>query len=81
MSISKSQWWTNVVTLSNIHESSLFTSRFQLYKSTKVSTETPLQNYDTCPLIVKSSNLSNVLHYKVFTSIGFLHLVLIMSVV
>ena len=26
--------WANVVTLSNIHERSLFTSRFHLYKNT-----------------------------------------------
>ena len=28
--------WANVVTLSNIHERSSFTSRFHLYKNTKV---------------------------------------------
>ena len=33
--------WANVVTLSNIHERSSFTSRFHLYKNTKVSMETP----------------------------------------
>ena len=33
--------WANVVTLSNIRERSLFTSRFHLYKNTKVSMETP----------------------------------------
>ena len=33
--------WANDVTLSNIHERSLFTSRFLLYKNTKVSMETP----------------------------------------
>ena len=33
--------WANVVTLSNIHERSLSTSRFHLYKNTKVSMETP----------------------------------------
>ena len=33
--------WANVVTLSNIHEHSLFTSRFHLYKNTEVSMETP----------------------------------------
>ena len=33
--------WANVITLSNIHERSLFTSRFHLYKNTKVSMETP----------------------------------------
>ena len=33
--------WASVVTLSNIHERSLFTSRFHLYKNTKVSMETP----------------------------------------
>ena len=35
--------WTNDVTLSNIHERSLFTSRFQLYnyRNTKASMETP----------------------------------------
>ena len=33
--------WTNVVTLSNIHERSLFTSRFHLYKNTEVGMETP----------------------------------------
>ena len=32
--------WANDVTLSNIHERSLFTSRFHLYKNTKVSMET-----------------------------------------
>ena len=33
--------WANDVTLRNIHERSLFTSRFHLYKNTKVSMETP----------------------------------------
>ena len=33
--------WANDVTLSNSHERSLFTSRFHLYKNTKVSMETP----------------------------------------
>ena len=33
--------WASVVTLCNIHESSLLTSRFHLYKNTKVSMETP----------------------------------------
>ena len=33
--------WANVVTLSNIHERSLFTSRLHLYKNTEVSMETP----------------------------------------
>ena len=32
--------WANDVTLSNIHERSLFTSRFHLYKKTKGSMET-----------------------------------------
>ena len=32
--------WPVVVTLSNIHERSLFTSLFHLYKNTKVSMET-----------------------------------------
>ena len=34
----------NEVTLSYIHERSLFTSRFHLYKKTKVSMETPYKN-------------------------------------
>ena len=33
--------WANVVTLSNIHECSLLTSRFHLHKNTGVSMETP----------------------------------------
>ena len=33
--------WANDVTLSNIHERSLFTSHFHLYENTKVSMETP----------------------------------------
>ena len=33
--------WANYDTLSNIHERSLYTSRFHLYKNTKVSMETP----------------------------------------
>ena len=33
--------WASDVTLSNIHERSLFTSHFHLYKNTKVSMETP----------------------------------------
>ena len=33
--------WASVVKLSNIHGRSIFTSRFHLYKNTKVSMETP----------------------------------------
>ena len=33
--------WANDVTLSNIHERSLFTLRFHLYENSKVSMETP----------------------------------------
>ena len=33
--------WANDVTLSNIHERSLFTSCFHLYTNTKVNMETP----------------------------------------
>ena len=33
--------WATDVTLSNIHERSLFTSRSHLYENIKVSTETP----------------------------------------
>ena len=33
--------WANVVTISYIHERSLFTSHFHLYKNTKVSMEIP----------------------------------------
>ena len=33
--------WANDVTLSNIHERSLFTSRFHFYKKAKISMETP----------------------------------------
>ena len=33
--------WAKDITLRNIHERSLFTSRFHLYKNTKVSMETP----------------------------------------
>ena len=33
--------WANDVTLNNIHEHSLFTSRFHFYKNTKVNMETP----------------------------------------
>ena len=33
--------WANVVTLSNIHGCSLFTSHFHLYKNTNASMETP----------------------------------------
>ena len=33
--------WASVVTLSYIYEHSFFTSRFHLYKNTKVSIETP----------------------------------------
>ena len=56
--------WVNDVTLSNIHQRSLFTSRFHLYKNTKESMETPLecisdllQNQDTCPLIKNNAAL------------------------
>ena len=35
--------WANDVTLSNIHERSLFIRRFRLYKNSKVSMETPLE--------------------------------------
>ena len=33
--------WASDVALGNIHEHSLFTSRFHLYKNTRVSMETP----------------------------------------
>ena len=33
--------WASVVTLSNTHERSVFTSRFHLHKNTKLSMETP----------------------------------------
>ena len=33
--------WVSIVTLNNIHERSIFTSGFLLYKNTKVSMETP----------------------------------------
>ena len=46
--------WANDVTLSNIHECSLFTSRFHLYKNTKVSMETRLVQ-----MLNKGSNCSN----------------------